>query len=440
MKIIVPELLYQNGSFVKGQAVLTGQGKILAVGPKEKILPSCDRAEKLCLPHQVLIPGSVNAHSHNFQILLRGIAADRPFLEWRDRSLYYYSPRMNLEDIYNGSLFAFAEMMKRGVTSVGEFFYLHNYGTDSDEAVLQAARDLGLRICLVRTMYDWTGAPKGYVETIDQAVESTRKLAREYAGDPMVNVLPAPHSLHAASPDMVLAGHALAKELGTKMHMHVSEEMFEVEQVKKEHGMTPLQYLDHLGVVDDSLVIIHGVWLTPNEIDTLGAKGGSLVYCPSSNMFLADGITDIPHMMKAGVKIALGADGACGNNRISVFEEMRMCSLLQKAKTCDALCVNYHQVFDMGTVNGADLLGFHGGKIEKGYDADFVGVSLDDFSMIPVSASLEQVLPNIVYSMEPTAVKTVIVGGKPTVMDGVLQTVNEDEIRERVSKTMERLG
>ena len=147
-------------------------------------------------------------------------------------------------------------------------------------------KDLGMRLGLVRTMYDWDGAPAGYVETIPQAVENTKTLANKYKADPMVNVIPAPHSLHAASTDMVLAGHELAKELGTKFHMHVAEEPFEVEQVKKEHGgLTPLEYLDKIGVVDDTMVIIHGVWLKPEEIKTLGAKGGGLVYCPSSNMF-----------------------------------------------------------------------------------------------------------------------------------------------------------
>lgn len=157
-------------------------------------------------------------------------------------------------------------------------------------------------------------------------------------------------------------------------------------------------------------------------------------------MFLADGITDIPGMLKAGVTVALGSDGGCSNNRISVFEEMRMVSLLQKAKTCDALCVNYEQAFQMGTENGGLLLNFKIGKIEEGYKADFVGIDLEDLSMMPLSDSLEQMLPNIVYSMEPTAVRTVIVAGKPTVKDGQLTTVSEREISRRVKETMERLN
>lgn len=441
MKIIFPKYLFYKNKFYPDYGVLIDGDTIIRVDSREKLLEKYPDVERTYLSEQVLLPGTVNAHNHCFQSLLRGIAADRPFLEWRDRSLYYYSPKMSREDIYNGALFAFGEMMKRGVTTVGDFFYLHNFGRESDEAIIKAAKDLGMRISLNRTMYDWEGAPAGYVETISQAEENTLYLAEKYRDDPMVNILPAPHSLHAATPEMIQKGHEIAKKLNVKFHIHVAEEPFEVEQVKKEHGgLGTLEYLDRLGVVDDSMVIIHGVWLSPEEIDLLGEKNGGLVYCPSSNMFLADGITDIPRMMKAGVTIALGSDGGCSNNRISVFEEMRMVSLLQKAKTCDALCVNYGQAFQMGTENGGLLLNFKIGKIEEGYKADFVGVDLEDLSMIPLSESLEQMLPNIVYSMEPTAIQTVIVAGNTTLKDGQLVTVSEREISRRVRETMENLN
>lgn len=441
MKIIIPKLLYYRNEFYKDAAVVVDGTVIKEVGNVKEIENKYKDAVKLELKEQILVPGTVNTHNHCFQSLLRGIAADRPFLEWRDRSLYHYSPLMTLEDIYNGALFAFGEMMKRGVTCVGDFFYLHNYGIESDEAIIRAAKDLGIRLGLVRTMYDWNGAPAGYVETVSQAVDHTRNLHKKYKDNPMVNIIPAPHSLHAASTEMIIAGHELAKEFDCKYHMHVAEEMFEVEQVIKEHdGLTPIEYLDKIGVVDHTMVIIHGVWLKQEEIQLLGSKGGGLVYCPSSNMFLADGITDIPAMMKSGVTIALGSDGGCSNNRISVFEEMRMVSLLQKAKTCDALCVNYNDAFKMGTKNGAELLGFKTGEIDAGYQADFVGIDYNDFSMMPISENLEQVLPNIVYSMEPGAIKTVIIQGRTTVENGEIVTVNEESIKEKVRQTMKRLG
>ena len=213
-----------------------------------------------------------------------------------------------------------------------------------------------------------------------------------------------------------------------------------MEQVKKEFGgLTPIEVLDKYGVVDESTVIIHGVWLKDSEIKLLGEKGGNLVYCPSSNMFLADGITNIPLMKKSGVRIGLGSDGACSNNRISVFEEMRMCAMLQKASTCDAMCINYKDTFAMGTSEGAELLDLTAGKIEKGYLADFVGIAMDDMSMQPISENLEQVLPNLVYSMQPTAIREVVVNGRTTVHEGKLCNVSETEIIEKVQAVMKQL-
>lgn len=438
-KILEPGGILVNENIQLNKAVIVEDGQIICVtdkGKAEKLYPE-STIEKF--GSLILVPGTVNAHNHSFQSLLRGIAADRPFMEWRDQTLYAYSPKMRLEDIYAGALFAFSEMMKCGVTTVCDFFYLHNFGTESDEAVIQAARDCGIRLVLARTMYDWDGAPEGYRETIDAAYANTELLMKKYSGF-MTKVIPAPHSLHAASPEMVQAGYRLSKKYNTPLHIHVAEEPFEVEQVRREHhGKTPLEYLDELGIVDEHLCIIHGVWLQDSEIRLLGTRHGSLIYCPSSNMFLADGITDIPAYLRAGCTVALGSDGACGNNRISVFEEMRMVSILQKAKTCDALCVTYHDAYKMGMANGEKVLGLPIGKIQKGYAADFVGIDCEDFSMQPISRKGKQFLPNMIYSMQPTAVKIVIVNGEVTVDNGKMIKVTDQKVLHLIGDTMEHL-
>lgn len=435
--IFKPQYVYINGAFLKNQGILVNDNVIAKINDADTLVRSYPDAGIVEWNNMVMVPGTVNAHNHCFQSLLRGIACDRPFLEWRDNALYKYSPRLSREHIYNGAVFAFSEMMKCGVTTVSDFFYLHNFGVESDEMIIKAAHDVGIRLVLARTMYDWTGAPSGYVESIEQAVSNTRELAVRYRKDDMVNILPAPHSLHAASPEMVLAGYALARELGTRFHIHVAEEPFEVEQVMAEHnGKTPIEYLDELGVVDENMAIIHGVWLKDSEIRTMGEKGANLIYCPSSNMFLADGITDLVAMRKYGVNIALGSDGACSNNRISVFEEMRMAALLQKAKTVDAMCLNYKDAFDMGTKNGGEILQLPVGEIKEGFKADFVGVRTDVMSMQPISDSLEQLLPNLVYSMQPDAIARVVVDGKLTVCDGRLLNIPEEHVVELVNRTM----
>lgn len=250
----------------------------------------------------------------------------------------------------------------------------------------------------------------------------------------MVDIHPAPHSPHAASPEMIQAGHRLAKELGTPFHIHVSEEMFEVEETLEKYGKRPVHYLDSLGVVDDSMIAIHLVWLDQSEIKLLGEKQAALAYCPSSNMFLSDGISNIPDLVDAGVRVTLGSDGACSNNRISVFEEMRMCSLLQKVSKLDGTCITAKQVFDMGTKTGAELLQLNTGELKVGKQADFVSLDLNDMSLSPK----QELFANVVYSLQPTAIKDVVVNGKTIVEAGELKTVSEKKIIQKVDSLFEK--
>ncbi|MFB5189309.1 amidohydrolase family protein [Alicyclobacillus fastidiosus] len=437
-RLFEPKYLEIRNQFIGGMGVLVVDGDIVEVGPVAELSAKHLDAERIDWSRFAMLPGTVNSHNHSFQSLIRGIAADEPFLVWRDEALYRYSPCLDEEMIYNGALFAFAEMMLNGVTTVADFFYIHDDGTHNDEAVIQAAKDLGIRFVMARTMYDWPGAPRSYQERIEDAVRRTRDLAIKYQGNPMIAIHPAPHSPHAASPEMIQAGHRLAKELGTPYHIHVAEEMFEVEEILRDHGVRPVHFLDKLGVLDESMIAIHLVWLADDEIALLGERGASLAYCPSSNMFLADGITKIPELLAHGVKVGLGTDGACSNNRISVFEEMRMTSLLQKVRTLDATCMRATQTYAMGTRHAGEILRLPIGNIEPGHRADFVALDLDDLSLHP--SSPEVLLSHVVYSMQPTAVKRVVVGGRVVVQDGELQNVSNERVRKAVAAVQERFA
>jgi len=438
--IYKPTYLYSDGKFASNQGVLVENGRIKEINSPEQLALKNPDAAMIDWTGLALVPGTVNAHNHSFQSLLRGLVIDRPFLEWRDKALYYYSPLLNAEDIYTGALFAFGEMMRYGVTTVCDFFYLHNQGTESDEAVIQAAKDVGIRLVLARTMYDWAGAPQGYQETVEQAFHNTKQLALKYAANDMVKIIPAPHSLHAASLDMVRAGHRLALELGTIYHIHVAEEPFEVEETMRDHGLTPVELLHKIGVLDSNMVAIHAVWLNDHDIELMGNNNAKLAYCPSSNMFLADGVTKINKLMDSGVVVGLGTDGACSNNRISVFEEMRMTALLQKVSQLNATALSAKQVFAMGTSNAEQLLGIPVGKLEPGYYADFVGIDCKDLSVQPLYSVQEQLVPNIVYSMQPTAISRVVAAGKEQCKHNSLQGISEETILVRLQKLIEKLN
>jgi 5-methylthioadenosine/S-adenosylhomocysteine deaminase len=436
LTIYAPDYAWTDSS-PRRQAVLVDDDAILAVGDPEQLTQANPDARLVDWSGLLLLPGFINAHCHSFQSLLRGFVTDQPFLTWRDRALYRYAPYLDEDAVYAGALLSFGEMLRYGVTTVADFFYVHAGGTRNDEAVIRAARDLGIRLVFARTMYNWAGAPAVYQETIDEAVDRTGMLAATYRGDPLISVCPAPHSPHGASPEMIQAGHRLAAELGTRFHIHAAEEQYQVEACLEEYGARPVQLLDRLGVLDESLVAVHLCWLSPDEIDLMGARRANLAYCPSSNMFLADGVTPIPELRAAGVRVGLGTDGLCSNNRASIAEEMRMAALLQKVHRLDATAVSAMDAFSMGTSEAANVLGLGTGRIAAGAKADFVGIDLSDLSMQPAPWHERALIPNVVYASQPSAVRRVVVGGCEVVRDGALTTVPEEEITARARRVVQ---
>lgn len=431
-EIIAPGLLWRDGAFHSGEAVAIANGTITAVAP----LTNLDSAGTPItrLPDHALLPGTVNAHNHSFQSLVRGFGDDLPFFQWRDEGIYRYSLGLDAEGVYVGALLAFGEMLRYGVTTVVDFFYLHAQSNERDRAVMRAAEDLGIRLVLARCLYDWETAPPIYQETVADARQRTIELAAEARqrdqGRHMLSVHPAPHSPHAASPAMILAGHELAQQLDSPFHIHVSEGRYEVEMIQQRHGHTPIAWLDSLGVLDERAILVHCCWATPEEIGLMGKRGASLAYNPASNMFLGDGVTNIPAMLRAGVRVALGTDGGCSNNRTSIFDEMRTCALLQKLHALDGAALSAEQVLAMGTTNGAAALRLPVGGIVPGLRADLVALDTSDISLHPTNRLAKQ----IVYAMDPRCVSHVWVDGALVYTDGDLTGVPLAEVTGRVRR------
>jgi len=420
-RALAPERIWRNGRWEQERIVVVSGGRVERVVPRDQA-PTDIEIENF--PQRLMLPGTINAHNHSFQSLLRGVADDCDFFTWRDRALYGYTPRLTEQVIYHAARFAFAEMLRAGVTTVCDFFYIHDGSNTNDHAVIRAARDVGIRITLARTMYDWDGAPPQYQETIDEAVARTQELWQEYRGADDVAICPAPHSPHAASPAMIQAGSRLAEELGARFHIHVAEGRYERDQIMKRYGLTPIRWLESLGVALDRATIIHGVWLNDDDIHLMAERGARLVYNPASNMFLGDGVTPIPDMLAAGVSIGLGSDGGCSNNRVSVFDEMRMCALLQKVAHLDSNVMPAEAALEMGTVGSAAALDLPAGRIEPGHFADFVLLDMRDPSLLPPWRYEK----NVVYAMTPQAIREVIVGGQTVLRDGALTRLSWEDV------------
>jgi 5-methylthioadenosine/S-adenosylhomocysteine deaminase len=421
---LLPELVLTPAGWHAGRAVAITAGRIAAVQAA-----GAPQRGDLALPGRALLPGTVNSHCHTFQSLLRGLGDDLDFMGWRDRALYPFSERLDRAGIALGATFAFAEMLKQGATTCVDFFYLQDDGNENAEAVIEAARAVGIRLVLARAMYDWDGAPRRYRESPGDAARRVRELIIAHRHDETVTVQPAPHSPHGASPAMIRAGWEVAEAEDTVFHIHVAEGRYEGERTLREHDATPIRYLERLDVLGPRMIGVHCVWLDDEEIALMGARGAGLAYCPGSNMFLGDGITRIPEMLRAGVRIGLGTDGGCTNNRLSVFDEMRACSLLQRVRLLDGTALSAETAFDLGTRSAGALLGLETGAIAAGQLADLVAIDLDHLSLQPRT----DLLKSVVYAMSPEAVTDVWVHGRRVVEQRRLLTLSEADLVGRVA-------
>jgi 5-methylthioadenosine/S-adenosylhomocysteine deaminase len=427
--LLVPERCFAEGGVHEDWAVRLEAGRITAVGPAADLSlgsagPADFREPVVSLPGRLLLPGGVNAHNHSFQSLLRGLGDDLDFMGWRDRVLYPFSRRLDARGIEIGAAFAFAEMLRHGITTVVDFFYVQGGGNANAEAAIRAAKRVGIRLILARAFYDWAGAPPEYRETVADASARCRELMTHHAGDATVSVQPAPHSLHGASPEMIHAAAALAEEAGVPFHIHVAEYRAEREQVESRYGLTPVRYLDQLGLLGPRLIGVHCVWLDGGEVELLADRGARVAYCPSSNMILGDGVTLLREMRALGVPVALGTDGGCTNNRLSIFEEMRMAALLQKVTHLDGTAFSAEEAFRLGTAGGGEVLGLPVGKITPGCFGDLVALDLGHPSLHPPHA----VMKNVVYALSPQAITDVWVHGRWVVRDGRVATLDESAL------------
>lgn len=383
-------------------------------------------------PRLAVVPGTVDAHGHAFQSLFKGFADDRTFEDWRDAVLYPFSEDLSTDDIYTGALFAFTEAVLAGVTTAVDFFYLHDEGNENAEAVIRAAHDVGIRLVFARAFYDRdapTKAPALYREDAGDAAERTRALARAHAGDPLVSVQPAPHSLHAASPATIRLALEVADELDVPCHIHLAEARYERDMISERYGATPVRLLAREGLLGPRLIGVHSVWVDDEEIDLLASSGTAIVHCPGANAFLGDGMARAAEMIDRGVRVALGPDGGCANNRRSVFDEMRMASLLAKARLEDGSALPAGTAFDLGTRAGGEVLGLPVGSIAPGKHADLVALDTTDLSLQP-PGNLER---HLVHSMQPTAIARVVVGGRVVAEGGSPAGVGLDELRARIA-------
>lgn len=418
------DLVYTAGGFQPGRYVEVGDGQIVSVAGT----PPGPGAEVHRYPDGAIFPGAVNTHCHSYLSLLRGGLDELELAAWL-AEVYREVVVFGEEAAYVGGLLAFGEMLRAGTTTVADFFYLNGAGNANIRAALRAARDVGIRVVMGRTLLDaeWGGPAAREAPAV--AESRFRELRAEFENDRLVTISPAPHSLYGSSRAMVELAAGLAAEFGTLWYMHVSDSQVSTGRVRRELGAPSIEVLEKWGVLSPHLVSVHGIWLTGTELDLLGERSGRLSYNCASNMFFAERIISLRELRERGIRTGIGTDGAASNNALSVFRDVQLAGLAQRLQARNVAEMSTDALIRLATSDGAAVLGLPAGSIEPGLRADFVVLDLTDLSLLPTAC----LASHVVHSMAATAVRHVFCEGRQVVRDGRLTGVDQADIGRRVN-------
>ena len=362
---------------------------------------------------KLAIPGLVNAHTHASMTLLRSFADDKKLMDWLQEDIWPIEAKMTREDIYIGAALAAVEMIRSGTTTFADM-----YGPCMDE-VAKVVDESGLRGVLSRGLI---GVADG-----DKKLQENIELFKEFhnASDGRITVMFGPHAIYTCPPEYLIKVANAASELGAEIHIHMNETLDEINNCIKDYGKRPFEVINETGLFDLGTLAAHCVHLSNEEIEIIKEKNIRVAHNPGSNMKLASGIAPVPKLLKEGVVVALGTDGASSNNNLDMLEEVKLAALLHKVDTLNPLAIPAAEALKLATENGAKAVGLENtGRIEKGYKADIVLYDMKSVEWQPRYNPISL----LVYSANSSSVDTVIVDGKVLMEHSELKTLDEEKI------------
>jgi 5-methylthioadenosine/S-adenosylhomocysteine deaminase len=395
------------GVVLEDHALAVDQGRIVALLPAAEASARFTPREHVRLPGAVLLPGFVNTHTHAAMALMRGYADDLPLMRWLDERIWPAERAHVAPDfIRDGTLLAAWEMLRGGITCFNDMYFF-------PAAAAEAAEQAGIRAVIGITVIEF---PTTYATDASDYLSKGLAVRDALRDRPLVTFALAPHAPYTVSDRTFERIATLAAQLDLPVHIHLHETTSEIEGSVRSHGVRPLERLRNLGLLGPNLIAVHAVHLESHEIDQLAAHGCGVAHCPTSNLKLASGIAPVPAMLAAGVRVALGTDGAASNNRLDILREMRQAALLAKVGSNDATCVSAHEALRMATLDGAAALGLEAnvGSLLPGKWADLCAIKLDDWITQPCHDPASHVV-NVVGREQ---VSHVWVGGKLRIRDG----------------------
>ena len=403
-----------------GSVVVRGDS-IVAVGSRAEIERRYHGVKTIDARGRLVLPGLINGHTHVPMTLFRGLHDDVTLNDW----LYKYifpaeAKNVNEEFVRWGTRLAAAEQIRSGVTTFADMYYF-------EDAVAEETKAAGMRGVLGETFIDFP-APDN--KSNAEMVAYTEKFLKKWQGDPLIHAAPAPHSIYTCSQKTIQDAAALARKYHAPLLMHVSEMKKEWEDSEKANRMSPVQYLEKIGVLGPDLVAAHCIFVDEADRKLLAERQVGCVHNPSSNMMIASGVSPVPEMRAAGIAVGLGTDGPAGsNNDLDLMEEIDLAAKLAKISQMNPLALDAKAVVEMATIDGARALHMEKeiGSLEAGKKADLILISLDEPNAVP----MYDVYAQVAYSLKGSDVETVVIGGTVVMRERKLLTVDEPAVLEK---------
>jgi len=402
-------------------SVAVDAGRILAVLPTAEAERRYQPAERVRLDRHALIPGLVNLHTHAAMTLMRGLADDLPLMKWLNDHIWPAEAKhASTEFVYDGTLLACAEMLRGGVTCFNEMYFF-------PEAAARAALEAGMRAAIGIIAFEF---PTPYAADADDYLAKGLAARDALKEEPLLSFCMAPHAPYSVSDKTFARVVTIAEELDLPIHIHLHETQHEIDESIAQFKARPLERLRALGVLGPRLIAVHAVHVTAPEIELLARFGASVAHCPSSNLKLASGFAPVAAMLKHGINVGIGTDGAASNNRLDSLQEMRTAALLAKAVGNDAEAMPAHEALAAATLHGARALGLEAsiGSLAPGKFADLCAIAIDEPELLPCYDPVS----HLVYSAGREHVSHVWVAGEARVRERALVRFEYASLNKRV--------
>jgi len=412
-----------------GSAVAIDDGVIIAIGPAAEINATYQAAQTLEGQDRIVMPGLVNGHSHAAMTLLRGVADDLALMDWLNNYIFPAEVEfVDAEFVRVGTELACWEMIRGGTTTFVDMYYY-------PDVIADVVDSCGMRALVSATVIDQRSPDaEGAVDSIQKGSEFVKRWKDKNS---RITPIFGPHANYTLNAEQLRATREAALEFGVPISIHMSESPFEVQYSIDTFGMTSIELFESIGFFDGPTIAAHVVWPTEAEIPILAERKVGVIHNPTSNMKIASGISPVTDMLRAGVRVGLGTDGAASNNDLDMWEEMRLAALLQKVEQMNPEVMSAGTVLDMATSGGATAIGLGDdiGSLEIGKRADLIQVAFDDVHHVPTY----DVISHLVYVNDEQDVASVIVDGKVLMLEREILTIDTERVAEEARALAARI-